>query len=43
MDVIKLKYINEVIELRKKFETSGGVITKICGGENKADSGYHKD
>jgi DNA polymerase elongation subunit (family B)/ribonuclease HI len=43
MDAIKLKYINEVIDLRKKFETSGGVITKICGGENKADLGYHKD
>lgn len=43
MDVIKLKYINEVIELRKKFEMNGGIITKICGGENKADLGYHKD
>ena len=42
-DENKNKYIQECKKLRKIFETRGGIITKVDGGENKADLGYHKN
>lgn len=42
MDKNKLKYVEEAIILRKKFENKGGNIVKILGKNNKADLGYHK-
>lgn len=41
MDKQKLEYIKECGELRTKFESQGGIITKISGNENLADLGYH--
>lgn len=41
MDINKLKYIEEAIELRKRFLYQGGIIEKISGDDNKADLGYH--
>jgi ribonuclease HI len=40
-DENKNKYIQECKKLRKNFETRGGIITKVDGGENLADLGYH--
>lgn len=42
-DENKNKYIKESKVLREEFEKKGGIITKIPGGENKADLGYHKE
>ncbi len=42
MDPIKVKFIEELIELRKQFEVLGGKITKISGDDNLADLGFHK-
>jgi ribonuclease HI len=42
MDYNKLKIINEVAELRRRFEYEGGHIIKISGDSNPADLGYHK-
>ena len=41
MDPLKAKYIDELIELRKKFEVINGVIEKIPGDDNLADLGFH--
>lgn len=40
-DPIKVKYIKELIELRKRFESMQGNIIKISGDDNPADLGYH--
>lgn len=42
MDETKLKFIDEIIILRKQFEYMGGTIVKISGNDNKADLGYHR-
>jgi ribonuclease HI len=41
MDKNKLKYIEEVTLLRKKFEENGNILEKISGNDNKADLGFH--
>lgn len=40
-DPIKVVYINELIHLRKKLEVLGCNFSKISGGRNLADLGYH--
>jgi ribonuclease HI len=42
MDPNKVKFIEELIDLRKQFEAMGGKITKISGDDNVADLGFHK-
>lgn len=42
MDPRKAKYVDELICLRKEFETMGGKIEKISGDYNKSDLGFHK-
>lgn len=42
MDPQKAKYIDELIELRKKFEENKGNIEKISGDYNLSDLGFHK-
>ena len=39
---IKIKYIDELILLRKEFEDIGGIITKISGSDNLADLNKHQ-
>ena len=41
MDPHKVKFIDEMIGLRKLFEKLGGSIEKISGDDNRADLGYH--
>lgn len=41
MDPIKLKFIEECAKLRQCFESRGGRIIHIPGGENLADLGWH--
>lgn len=41
MDPRKAKYVDELIDLRKKFEKTGGVIEKISGDDNFSDLGWH--
>lgn len=41
-DPRKVLYIDELINLRKTFESMGGNFTKIDGDNNLADLGYHK-
>lgn len=41
MDPLKVRYILELQELREQFESQGGKIYLIPGGENPADLGYH--
>lgn len=41
MDPIKIKVIDECKKLREKFENTGGKVSKISGGKNLADLGYH--
>ena len=41
MDLLKKKYIDECVSLRKEFEKRGGQIIKISGNVNKADLGFH--
>lgn len=36
MDEVKKRYLQECIELRKKYEEKGGKIIKICEDDNKA-------
>lgn len=38
----KEKYIKECIQLRKVYNSYGGIINKISGDDNKADLGWHK-
>jgi len=40
-DQLKVKYIDELIQLRKEFEKNGGIILKVSGNDNLADLGYH--
>lgn len=40
-DPRKVAYIDELIELRKQFERSGGRVVKVDGGSNLSDLGYH--
>lgn len=42
MDPLKYRYIQECTDLRKQFESKGGVVVKIPGDKNLADLGYHK-
>lgn len=42
MDSRKKKFILEMIELRKQFESTGGKIVKISGDDNVADLGFHR-
>lgn len=37
----KVAYINELINLRKEYESLGGTVEKVDGGSNPADLGYH--
>ena len=37
-----LELIDEVFELREKFENSGGAVIYIAGEDNPADLGFHK-
>lgn len=42
IDPIKLKFVNELIELKKKFERAGGSLYKISGDSNPSDLGWHR-
>lgn len=42
MDENKKKFIDNLINLTKEFNTKGGEIVKISGDNNKADLGFHK-
>ena len=37
-----LELIDEVFELREKFENSGGAVIYVSGENNPADLGFHK-
>ncbi len=37
-----LELIDEVFELREKFENSGGAVIYVAGEDNSADLGFHK-
>lgn len=37
-----LELIDEVFELREKFENSGGAIIHVAGEDNPADLGFHR-
>jgi len=37
-----LELIDEVFDLRKKFEDSGGAVIHVAGEDNPADLGFHK-
>lgn len=41
-DPKKVLYINELIQLRKQFESFGGSLSKIKGEKNLSDIGFHK-
>ena len=41
MDLLKKKFIDECVSLRKEFENRGGKVIKISGKDNKADLGFH--
>lgn len=40
-DPRKIAYINELISLRREFESFGGQVVKISGDKNLADLGWH--
>lgn len=42
MDPIKVRFINELIELKSKFSLFNGLLTKISGDDNLADLGFHR-
>lgn len=42
MDPRKARCIDDVIQLRRLFETRGGKIVKVSGDNNPADLGFHK-
>ena len=37
-----VKLAMEVSSLREEFEESGGVVSRIPGGDNPADLGFHR-
>lgn len=42
MDPVKLRYVNELVALKKLFTEMGGSLYRISGDSNPADLGYHK-
>jgi ribonuclease HI len=42
MDPLKVRYIDELINIRKEFEYRGGILEKVSGDRNLADLGYHR-
>jgi ribonuclease HI len=42
MDILKQGFIQDLVDLRKNFESKGGNLVKISGNINKADLGLHR-